>query len=72
MGEQQPIYDYTRYRRMLAAAVDETKRRELIDILIQERARDRLEEQRTTDRVAMTAETVAKVLGLRRGDPVHG
>jgi hypothetical protein len=35
----------------------------LIDLLIQEKARDRLEAQRTSDRVAMTAVTVAKILG---------
>ena len=58
-------YDYHRYRKLLADAVDETKRLELIDLLIQEKARDRLEAQRTSDRVAMTAQTVAKVLGRR-------
>ena len=61
-------YDYHRYRKLLAEAVDETKRLELIDLLIQEKARDRLEAQRTSDRVAMTAQTVAKVLGASRRD----
>jgi len=56
-------YDYHRYRKLLAEAVDETKRLELIDQLIAEKARDRLEAQRTSDRVAMTAVTVAKILG---------
>jgi hypothetical protein len=63
MGKQELGYDYHRYKRLLAEAVDETKRLELIDQLIQEKARDRLEAQRTSDRVAMTAVTVAKVLG---------
>lgn len=63
MGQQQAGYDYHRYRNMLAEAVDETKRLELIDQLIREKARDRLEAQRTSDRVAMTAVTVAKILG---------
>jgi hypothetical protein len=63
MGKQEAGYDYHRYQKLLAEAVDETKRLELIDVLIQEKARDRLEAQRTSDRVAMTTRTVAKVLG---------
>ena len=63
MDEQETGYDYTRYKQLLAEAVDETKRLELIDQLIKEKARDRLEAQRTSDRVAMTAVTVAKILG---------
>ena len=64
MNKPETTYDYHRYRKMLAEAVDETRRLELIDVLVQERARDRLEAQRTSDRVAMTAQTVAKVLGI--------
>lgn len=56
-------YDYTRYRKLLAEAVDETKRIELIDMLIKEKARDRLEAQRMSDRVAMTQATVSNILG---------
>jgi hypothetical protein len=63
MGKQEASYDYIRYRKLLAEAVDESKRLELIDLLIRENARDRLEAQRTSDRVAMTAQTVARVLG---------
>ncbi len=63
MSEQQVGYDYDRYRKLLAEAVDETKRLELIDLMIREGARDKLEAQRTSDRVAMTAVTVAKILG---------
>jgi hypothetical protein len=63
MSEQDDGYDYQRYKQLLADAVDETKRLELIDQLIREKARDRLEAQRLSDRVAMTAVTVAKVLG---------
>ena len=44
-------------------AVDDAKRQELIDLIIREGARDKLEAQRTSDRVAMTAATVAKILG---------
>jgi hypothetical protein len=61
-------YDYLRYRQLLAEAVDETKRLELIEIMIRENARDRLEAQRAADRVAMTVRTVARVLGPNRGD----
>jgi hypothetical protein len=66
MSEQETletVYDYQRYKKLLAEAVDEIKRLELIDVLIQEKARDRLEAQRISDRVAMTAQTIARVLG---------
>ena len=62
MSKQEAGYDYHRYRKLLAEAVDETSRLELIDQLIREKARDRLEAQRTSDRVAMTAVTVGKIL----------
>jgi hypothetical protein len=63
MSNQEAGYDYNRYKQLLAEAVDETKRLELIERLIREKARDRLEAQRISDRVAMTAVTVARVLG---------
>ena len=63
MTKQDAGYDLDRYRKLLAEAVDETKRLELIDIVIKEGARDKLETQRTSDRLAMTAATVARVLG---------
>jgi hypothetical protein len=63
MSKQEAGYDYHRYKNLLAEAVDETRRLELIDVLIQEKARDRLEAQRMSDRVAITAQTVARVLG---------
>ena len=56
-------YDYKRYRKLLAEAVDENTRLELINLLITERARDRLEAQRMSDRVAMTQATVSNILG---------
>jgi hypothetical protein len=62
MDKQEADYDYVRYKQLLADAVDETKRLELIEIMIRENARDRLEAQRAADRVAMTAMTVARVL----------
>ena len=63
MSKQDAGYDYHRYLKLLAEAVDETRRLELIDLVIREGARDKLEAQRTSDRVAMTAVTVAKILG---------
>jgi len=63
VDEQETDYDHNRYRQLLAEAVDEAKRIELIEIMIREKARDRLEAQRMADRVAMTAMTVARVLG---------
>ena len=62
-GEAEAIYDYIRYKRLLAEAVDETKRLKLIEIIVREKARDRLAAQVTADRIAMTAMTVARVLG---------
>lgn len=74
MSKQEAGYDYHRYRKLLAEAVDETKRLELIEQLINEKARDRLEAQRTSERVAMTAATVGRILssGGRRGNPGIG
>jgi Trp operon repressor len=63
MREQDGGYDYTRYLKLLAEAVDEKKQLELIDLMIREKARDRLAQQRISDRVAMTAATVTRILG---------
>jgi hypothetical protein len=63
MDKHEKDYDYHRYKKLLAEAVDEGKRLDLIDVLIEEKARDRLHAQRMSDRVAMTAQTVARVLG---------
>jgi len=61
-------YDYHRYRKLLAEAADETKRLALIDLLLEERAKDRLAAQRASDRGAVTATTIAMVLGSSRRD----
>jgi hypothetical protein len=63
MSKADAGYDYTRYRKLLAEAVDEKKRLELIDLMIREKARDRLAEQRMSDRAAMTTATVSRILG---------
>jgi len=67
MRKQDVGFDYHRYRQLLAEAIDEKKRLELINILIEERARDRLAAERASDRPAMTAATIANVLGSQRG-----
>ena len=43
-------FDVDRYRKLLAEAVDDTKRLALIDLLIEERAKERLEAHRASDR----------------------
>jgi hypothetical protein len=65
MRKQDLGFDHHRYRQLLAEAVDEKKRLALIDLLIEERARDRLEALRASDRAAMTAATIATVLRSR-------
>lgn len=59
-------FDYHRYHELLREAVDDDKRQALIELLIAEKARDRLAAQRASDRAAMTAQTIAKVLGTTR------
>jgi hypothetical protein len=66
MLQQELGFDYHRYKQLLAEAVDEKRRLELIDLLIEERAKDRLAAQRAADRAAMTAMTIATVLGKAR------
>lgn len=63
MRKQDERFDHHRYLRLLAEAVDEHKRMALIELLIAEKARDRLAAQRAADRAAMTAQTIANVLG---------
>jgi hypothetical protein len=65
MRKQDLGFDYLRYRQLLTEAVDEKRRLALIDLLIEERAKDRLEAQRASDRAAMTAATIATVLRAR-------
>lgn len=60
-------FDYHRYRQLLADATDDDKRLELINILIEEQARDRLAAQIASDRAAVTASTIARMLGSPQG-----
>jgi hypothetical protein len=66
MRKRDAGYDFDRYRKLLAEAVDETKRLAFIDLLVEERARDRLEGQRVAERNAVTVTTIAKVLANSR------
>ena len=47
-------FDLDRYRQLLAEAVDETKRLALIDLLIEERAMQRLQAQLPPARIGRT------------------
>jgi len=66
MRRQDMGFDYHRYRQLLAEAIDDEKRMALINILIEERAKERLAAQNASDRASMTASTIAKVLGPPR------
>ena len=49
-------FDADRYRKLLAEAVDEKKRLALIDLLIKERAKERMEAQEASDRDAILSD----------------
>ena len=66
MSKQDEGFDYHRYQKLLAEAVDESSRLALIDLLIEERARERLRVHSTSERLAITAKTVASILGTSR------
>jgi hypothetical protein len=67
MPERNSEFDYRRYRQLLAEAVDDRKRLAFIDLLIEEHARERLQAQRASDRVAMTLATITTVLSSSPG-----
>jgi len=67
MRQQDVGFDYRRYRQLLAEAVDEKKRLALIELLIEEHAKERLAAQRASDGAAITVVTIARVLGTQRG-----
>ncbi len=58
--------DFDRYRKLLVEAVDEPRRLALIDLLIRERAMDRLKRHLVASREAMAARTVANILDASR------
>jgi hypothetical protein len=66
MRERSGEADHDRYRQLLVDAVDEKRRMALIDLLIEEGARDRLAAERASDRTAATAMQIAEILGASR------
>jgi hypothetical protein len=66
MRRQGEEFDYDRYRQLLVEAVDEKRRMALINLLIEERAKDRLAAERASDRAAVTAMRIAEILGASR------
>jgi hypothetical protein len=66
MREQREEFDYDRYRQLLAEAVDHKRQMALINLLIEERAKDRLAAERASNRAAVTAMKIAEVLGTSR------
>jgi len=52
MSKSDARYDYDRYRRLLAEADDEPKRLAFIDLLLDEKAKDKLAEQALQARLA--------------------
>jgi hypothetical protein len=66
MSKPDPGFDVDRYRKLLAEATDEKKRLALIELLMEERAMERLEAARSSERDAKTAATIVRVLGISK------
>jgi hypothetical protein len=66
MRDQRGEFDYDRYRQLLAEAVDEKKQMALINLLIDEHAKDRLAAEFASDRAAATALRISEVVGASR------
>ena len=66
MSEPDLEFDVDRYRKLLAEATDEKKRLALIELLIEERAMERLEAARFSEQAATTAATIIRVLGISK------
>jgi predicted transcriptional regulator len=59
-------FDVDRYRQLLAEATDEKKRLALIELLVEERAKGRLEAARSSERDVETVVTIVRVLGISK------
>jgi hypothetical protein len=66
MREQREPFDYDRYRQLIVQAVDETRRMALINLLIEEGARDRLAAAIAAGHTAATTKRIGDVLGRPR------
>jgi hypothetical protein len=58
MHERRETFDYDRYRQLIVEAVDETRRMALINLLIAERARDRLAATLSPDQASSDGKAV--------------
>jgi hypothetical protein len=74
MSKSDPRFDYHHYRKLLAEATDEPKRLALIDLLIQEGARDKLAQEVTRENafnsqaervLRLEAEVISRLVGLK-------
>lgn len=61
MNEPDSEFDYPRYRKLLAEAVDEPRRLALINLLIDERARDKLAARATQQKT----DVIRRMIALR-------
>jgi hypothetical protein len=52
MNKPVPGFDYNRYRKLLAEATDEPKRKALIELLVAEGARSKLAAQTVSERIS--------------------
>jgi hypothetical protein len=66
MGKTEAGFDYDRYHRLLAEAVDGPKRLALINLLIEEKAKQKLSEQAVRDQVAGLGLTARPKSDLQR------
>ncbi|HEY0328837.1 MAG TPA: hypothetical protein VGC77_07015 [Rhodopseudomonas sp.] len=67
MGEDQADFDIDRYRALLAKADDEPSRLALIELLIEENARDRLADDDARRQALSQAETIRRLLRNHSG-----
>lgn len=65
--DQAAEYDFDRYRKLLVEAVDEPRRLALIDLLIRERAMDRLKDHLVAGRIGLDPANLALSRGRRLG-----
>jgi hypothetical protein len=66
MGKSDAGFDYDRYHKLLAEAVDEPKRLALINLLTDEKAKQKLSEQNVRERLAGLGLTTSPKSDARR------
>ncbi len=74
MSKSNSEFDYRYYRKLLAEAIDEPKRLALIELLIQERARDKLAQETARENafngqaerlLRLEAEVISRLEGMK-------